>query len=193
MGDLVGVTGTPGTGKKSISPLVASKLGLPCFGLNELALSYRLVRRPDADQEVDTELFAKKLAARLRGPSVVFGHLLPYVLARRSVATVVVLRCSPSILRRRLVARGYPPQKILQNVEAELIGVIAADAEATFGREKTVEFDTSTLEPAEAATSVVGKIHRRGGEPRIDWTLRYDSASKLRSLLAGRGRESVLT
>ena len=194
MGNLIGITGTPGTGKKSIAPLVASKLGLPCLSLSELAATYGLLNRGRADEEVDTKVFAKQVAARIREPSVVYGHLLPYVLTKRSVETVVVLRCEPSALRRRLVARGYSFEKVFQNVEAELIGVVASDSYSAFGPEKTTEFDTSDRKPDAEAKSITNRIRRIGGpRPRIDWTLHYNSAFKLRSLLSGRGTESALT
>ena len=57
---MFGITGTPGTGKKSISPIVAERLRVQCLSLHELASSYHLVRGASGDVDVD------KLRTRLR-------------------------------------------------------------------------------------------------------------------------------
>ena len=48
------------------------------------------------------------------------SHLLP-------IDAVVLIRCHPDILRNRLAERNYSQSKIDENVECELIGVIAAE------------------------------------------------------------------
>lgn len=194
MGKLIGITGTPGTGKKTIAPLVASRLGLPCSSLNEIAESFGLVSGKEGDLEADTEALRRKVTARRMGPSLVYGHLLPYVIAKSSISSAIVLRCEPSVLKRRLLSRGYLPERVVQNVEAELIGLIASDAYSAYGRKKTAEFDTTGTNPGGAAESIVRMIRAKdSGPPRIDWEPRYDLASKLRSLLAPRSPGSAFT
>jgi len=184
----VGVTGTPGTGKKSVAPLMARQLGLGCLGLNDYALSHVRVAEPDREWEVDTQELRKRLRRDLHSPTVVYGHLLPQVLSLGSVARVVVLRCEPAVLKERLRDRGYPKKKLVDNLEAELIGLVSSDAFDAFGPGKTFEVDTTISTPAEAAlfaTRVVRGEAQPG--PRIDWTESYDSGRKLRSLLSGEG------
>lgn len=183
MTDVIGVTGTPGTGKKSISPLMAEALGLRCLGVNDLARQCgALARRAGA---VDVDLLRSKIPEVIRGRALLYGHLVPYVLDRRSVSSVVVLRCAPGALKKRLAARGYPAKKVEENVEAELIGVVSADAFSAFGNEKVFEFDTTRTTPSGAAGRIV-RLLRKGRSPdRIDWTLGYRSGAKLRSLLSG--------
>ena len=194
MGNLVGITGTPGTGKKTIAPLVASRLGLPCHGLNDLAVLYGFVSLEGTVQEIDTAALAKKISRELSGPALVYGHLLPYVLEKRAVSKVIVLRCKPSVIKRRLLARRYAFDKVLENVEAELIGLISSDARSAFGERKTAEFDTSDTSAGFAASSIT-EIFREPGRfrPLMDWTLDYDSASKLKSLLSERKTAPALS
>jgi len=180
---VVGITGTPGTGKKSIAPILASSLGLSCMALNDLARSYGLIEGDGS--QVDTEALKRRLTVALRHPAVVYGHLFPYVFSRASVERVAVLRCEPTVLKERLLARGYPPRQLVDNLEAELIGLIASDAFRVFGKRKTFEVDTTYFTPAESAASAVEAL--RGGEepvPRVDWTANYDSGLKLRTLLS---------
>ena len=178
---IVGLTGTPGTGKKSVAPILASDLDIGCSGVDELARRYGLVEEGGG---VDVKALGRRLAREKFGPSVLYGHLLPYVLAPRSAARVAVLRCEPSLLKARLAGRGYPPQKVEENVEAELIGVVSAAAFEAYGG-KAFEVDTTR----EAPESVAGRIARvlLGDDPgrRVDWTLSYDSGAKLRSLVSG--------
>lgn len=191
---LVGITGTPGTGKKSIAPLVASKLGIPSFSLNELARAFGLLNPGRSEASVDVEVLKQKLATTLLEPSLVYGHLLPYALERSWITRVVVLRCNPLVLRERLRSRGYPPQKILENVEAELIGVISTDTFRAFGSEKTLEFDTTNSLPDLASASITAIISEKGrSHTMLDWLETYDSVSEFRSLLSGASEGSSRT
>ncbi len=184
-GRFVGITGTPGTGKKSIAPLVASRLGLPSFSINDFATARGLLDPHQIEAEVDVEALKRVLTKSPLEPALVYGHLLPYAFERRWVKKAVVLRCDPLVLRERLRARGYRPQKILENVEAELIGVISTDTVKAFGSEKVVEFDTSSSRPGPASASISAIVSGSLRPPRpIDWLEAYGSVSKLRSLLS---------
>jgi adenylate kinase len=185
VGSIVGITGTPGTGKKSVAPLVAKKLALKCISLNEFALSQGLVAQSENEGEVDAGALRLQLRQHLRTPAVVYGHLLPYSLSRAQVSMVAVLRCEPGVLKERLVNRGYAERKVIDNVEAELIGLLSADAYDAFGKGKTFEVDTTYTSPEETAERIGGTIaRRRAPKPRIDWTTNYDSGRKLSSLLS---------
>lgn len=192
MGKTIGITGTPGTGKKTIAPVVASRLGLPCISLNDLASAHGLTREGEPDSDVDTSALGQIFRREHRMPSVVFGHLLPNVLRRSDVSRVIVLRCEPSELRRRLVARGYPPDKVIANVEAELIGLVAMEAYSSFGTDKTAEFDASGSRSAPTVSSIVKSLGREGPSRRvIDWLPSYDSAPRLNALLSGTGKSAL--
>lgn len=134
--------------------------------------------------EIDTKALRARLLATVRAPSLLYGHLLPYVVDKRSVSKVVVLRCDPAALKRRIAARGYPPAKVASNVEAELIGVVSFDAFSKFGPESVAEVDTTQKTPEEAAHITARFLLGQMTLPRrIDWSLAYDSAAKLASLL----------
>ena len=180
---IFGITGTPGTGKKSIAPMVAKRLTAQCVSLNDLARSCGLVRGASGD--VDVGKLRSRLRRGLPRDAVVYGHLLPYVLDSSAVAKVVVLRCEPGALKERLRARGYEPKKIIEDVEAELIGVVSSDAFDSYGKEKTWEVDTTRTTPGEAAAAVSRVTEEKARTAkRIDWTLDYDTGAKLRLLLS---------
>jgi len=125
-----------------------------------------------------------KASKELKGAAVLSGHLLPYVVPASKLRRVVVLRCDPSILKRRLEERKYGEAKVVQNVQAELIGVVSAESFDRFGA-KASEYDTSTTSPEEAAKDIARVFKgRRPAMGRIDWTDAYDTAAKLGSLFS---------
>jgi adenylate kinase len=152
-GAYVGITGTPGTGKKTLAPLVASLLHLRSYSLNELAVSCGLVSQAGAD-EVDAGELGRLVSAKVKGPCLLYGHLLPYSFGRREMSRVLVLRCNPKVLRRRLASRGYPDDKVGENVEAELIGLVSSDSLKAFGRERVAELDTTDRTPSATSRTV---------------------------------------
>jgi broad-specificity NMP kinase len=163
-------------------------MGLPtAISINSLA--------PKGSVEVDTTRLRKTLLKLNPSRRVLFGHLLPHVLRKSEAGLVAVLRCEPSVLRGRLVARGYPASKVTENVEAELIGVVLDECVRRFGRELVREYDATSSSPKDVAEAIVkdteAATRDKGGARRrsvlwIDWTLDYDSSSKLRSLFEGR-------
>ena len=178
----LGITGTPGTGKKTLAPAVAKELGVPFIGLNELLTPSERVR---TSRGVDPRLLRKRLLRRTRETALVYGHLVPDVLERGDVERVVVLRCNPSKLARRLRQRSYPRAKVAENVEAELIGVVSAASILRFGGRRCADFDTSSRSVTNSAAAVAKLLrapHPRGA--RVDWVALYSSAEKLRSLLS---------
>jgi adenylate kinase len=186
---IVGVSGTPGTGKKTVSPIVARLMRLPPpVSINSLALK-------EGEAEVDTSLLRRRLLEVDPRRTVLFGHLLPHVLRKSEARFVAVLRCEPAVLRDRLAARGYPRAKVIENVEAELIGVVLDECVRRFGAGIVHDYDTTDASPkavakaiaedAKAASARRGEGAPRGAPAWIDWTLDYGSSTKLRSLLAG--------
>ncbi len=180
---VVGLTGTPGTGKKSIAPLLASLLGIPSVSIDEEARMTGALSEEGEDLLVDTERLSR-VSVEETGRRLVFGHLLAEAVSRKALDAAIVLRCEPKTLKERLRRRGYPEPKVLENVEAELIGYLAAQARQRFGRSRVHEFDTTATTPRDAAKRIFHEVSSETTRKKtIDWTYDYDSAPRLRSLL----------
>ena len=186
MNAYLGITGTPGTGKKTLAPLVAARLEIPWRSLNDPAYSSGITRGRGHVTEVDPPKLGRLVSARVEPPCLLYGHLLPYAFGRKAFSKVVVLRCDPAVLKRRLANRGYETEKIIENVEAELIGVIAADTVAAFGKVHVAEVDTSRASVSASAAAVAGLLSSTDRSEPIDWIRSYGSAARLRSLLGSR-------
>lgn len=191
---LLALTGNPGTGKKSVAPALADYLGSGLVDINQVALSGD--RKPvSGEKEVDTRKLRSRLVKLGLSDSVVFGHMLADLLRKGEPDFVAVLRCEPSELKKRLEARGYDKAKVVENVEAELIGVILYDCIRVFGEAAVHEYDTTGAHPRSVAKRIADDF-RNGviqDAPWIDWTLDYDSSTKLRSLLSAPRTEPAST
>jgi len=187
----LGVTGTPCTGKKSVSPILASILGMAPVDINVVARASHPGEREAAGGElaVDTRVVRSALLKRGLDDVLISGHLLADVLARGELEFVAVLRCEPLVLKKRLLARGYAHAKVVENVEAELIGVVLDAAVRTFGKTRVHEYDTTEENPQVVARRIAGDYRSRArqGQPWRDWTLDYDSSTKLRALFVSEG------
>ena len=169
MSVLVAVTGTPGTGKTSACEVLAAR-GYAVVDLDEVARREGCIAGRDEARGSD-EVDVDALRTRLRVPAKL-AFLRAHYSHRMPVNLVVVLRCRPSVLRSRLEARGWPPEKVRENVEAEAIDVITQEA-VEEGIPFVFELDTTDLTPAEAADGILGILQGRttGREPgSVDWS-----------------------
>lgn len=138
---VIAITGSPGTGKSTLASRLKDK-GLKVITLEELAESVDAVSQYDGMREVDT---SKLVQWKWEGnhPCVIDGHLSHHC----SVNAVIVLRCHPLELRRRLENReGYGREKIESNVEWELLSGVWSDLIALHPRARVIEFDTTEHE-----------------------------------------------
>jgi adenylate kinase len=180
----IGISGTPGTGKKTIAPIVAGLLNATCISLNDWAISHHAGRRSRGEFVVDVKALRHSIFSESLRPRVYYGHLLADVFDKGELDKVAVLRCEPNELKERLISRGYRGHKLRENVEAELIGVIASAAGDKFGQPEVREFDTTEGEPKSVALAIVHSLTQDAMTLPIDWVPSYGSAVKLRSLLS---------
>ena len=183
---LLGVTGTPGTGKKTVALRVAKALRFSALSLNTLAYRFDCVAGTSQKVVVDTGRLRESLRKRAWKKALFHGHLLPEVFRDGELDRVFVLRCDPAILKERLRRRGYVGDHLRENVEAELIGVSLSASIRAFGSFRVREYDTSESRPDRVCEAIISdyRSKRSGKKTWMDWTNRYDSATELRSLLS---------
>jgi adenylate kinase len=165
---LIAVTGTPGTGKTSACE-VLSRRGYSIIDLDEVARRDGFIVGRDAARETE-EVDVEALRDRLEVPAKI-AFLRSHYSHRIHVNIAIVLRCRPSVLRRRLEARGWTPEKVRENVEAEAIDVILQEAVEVLPF--VYEIDTTDLKPEETADAILDILQGKtnGHEPgSVDWT-----------------------
>ena len=165
---LIAVTGTPGTGKTSACEVLARR-GYTVVDLDEVARRDGFVTGRDAVRQTD-EVDVEALRDGLRVPAKI-AFLRSHFAHRMRVNVAIVLRCRPSMLRQRLEARGWGPEKVRENVEAEAIDVILQEAVANLPF--VYEVDTTDLTPEATADAILAVLQgkTKGHEPgSVDWT-----------------------
>jgi adenylate kinase len=184
------ITGTPGTGKSSVAELVADRIGGKLLSLNLVAAESGALYAKDTIRDskiVRTGALRKalnKILGEAEGEVVVEGHFGELV-PKAHVKIAIVLRSNPFVLRERLSKRGYPAEKVNENVEAELLDACLIAAVEAFGEDTVREVDTTTLTSDEAAEEVLLAIEGRGGLPAgsVSWVTRLESEGRLLELI----------
>ncbi|WP_115863398.1 adenylate kinase family protein [Halorussus litoreus] len=152
----VAVTGTPGTGKTSAvealeTESASAEFDLDVVHLNELIREEGLWDERDEDRDslvADLDAVAERLADR--EDLLVESHLAHHL----DVDKVVVLRCHPEELERRLTERGESDAKAEENAESEALDVILSEAVSEHGVENVYELETTERDPDAVADEI---------------------------------------
>ena len=164
----VALTGTPGTGKSTAADLLADERGIEAIHLNDEIRERELWSERDAERDslvADFDAVEEWLGDR---EGVLDSHLAHHFDADR----VVVLRCQPEKLERRLLDRGEPAAKARENAESEALDVILAEAVDRHGEGRVYEIDTTDRTPEEVAAEIGAVIdgEREPSAGEVDFT-----------------------
>ena len=170
----VAITGTPGTGKTSVSNILKQK-NYTVLGLNEIAISNNFILGIDEKRDskiLDIEKLNNFISKSYDNSDLIFieghaSHLLDIV------DKVIVLRCHPKKLQKRLEKKGWGKDKILENVEAEALDIILCEVVEYFLEEQIFEIDTSDKKPIDVERDVENIIKGKTKNytfGKIDWS-----------------------
>ena len=139
------LTGTPGTGKTSLKKHLNKKI----ISLSEYYEQASEGKSANGEWIVDIEkldnILQDKDCKFFEGN---FSHKLD------KIDKVIVLRCDPHILEKRLESRNYSRNKVRENLEAEAIGVIYSEAIEIIDKTNVFQIDNSTRKPQETASII---------------------------------------
>jgi adenylate kinase len=175
----IGITGSPGTGKKTVARALSQLTGLRVISLNSLAIKMESGRKVNGEFVVNIQkLRRQKIPA---GGRIIVGHLLSLVVPKSALDFVAILRCSPGVLRRRYLARGYSEEKIKENITAEVLDLVSYATIKKYGRGKVSEFDTTKpRDPIIVADRILQTIE--GKRPKqysiANWSERASRSNK---------------
>lgn len=153
---IITLTGTPGTGKTTIS----EALNLPVIHLTEFVKEKGLGQQKE-EFEVDIDAMVQALDEEVEryDDVVIEGHLAHYYPSD----ICFVLRCDPAVLDERLEERDYSEAKVRENLESEALDIVLAQAVEYQGT--VVEIDTTSLSKEEVAGKIEKKIE---GLPEVE-------------------------
>jgi len=172
-GVIAALTGTPGVGKTTVARGLEKK-GFDVLDLHEMVDREGLATGRDDERdtlEVDMDALKDSVLhwrkERDGDTGVVEGHLSHLM----PVDRIIVLRLNPAQLSVRLISRGWKPEKVKENCEAEAVDVILI--ESVRSGCPVDELDGTNLSPEEVVRSVemiledAPGTHPPGG---VDWS-----------------------
>jgi adenylate kinase len=165
----IAITGVPTVGKTTVAELLAKKTGYKLLKINHLAEELNAYAGYDKEREskiLDMKKLRKEID-KLKGNLIFDGH----VSHEFFVDIVIILRCNPEILEKRLKKKyPYNPFKVRDNVDVELLDVITTEA-LTFNK-NVYEIDTSNKKPEEIVNAILGILKGKTENyklGKIDW------------------------
>ncbi|MFB6309901.1 MAG: adenylate kinase family protein [Salinirussus sp.] len=149
----IAVTGTPGTGKTTAVDAVDTDLEV--IHLNEVIRNEGLV--DGLDEQRDTtiaDLQAVQTWLEGRTDLLVESHLAHHL----DVDRVVVLRCHPREIERRLRKRGESDESAKENAESEALDIVLSEAVERHGTDTVYEIETTERSPTAVAREIQAVI-----------------------------------
>ena len=162
---MCGITGTPGTGKSMIGNEL-SRRGNTVIHLTSTVGPYVIGDDEERDAWIiDTDRWSAEFVPVDGFVEGHIAHLLP-------CDRIVVLRCRPDELRKRLAMRKYREKKSRENADAEALDVCLIETAGEFGPEQILELDTTGRDAGYCADRIEGffKGEITADFGHIDWS-----------------------
>ena len=118
----------------------------------------------------------KRRLERISEDTIIATHSVGQMIPPAWVRLAIVLRLDPTVLFRRLRARGFSPRKVWENVESELVDVCLTEAIHVFGKRKVFELDTTSKPNSRVVSDAlrIVKNRKKDSGVRVDWLSVYD-------------------
>jgi len=141
---IVALSGTPGTGKTSVSILLQD-LGYEVISLNEIAFKKDFINGFDKKRKsnlLDIKKINNYIKNNFKNDNIVFveGHASHFL---KCAKKVIILRCKPEKLIKRLTKKGWNEGKINENIDAEILDIILCEAVELHDEDDIFEINTS--------------------------------------------------
>lgn len=146
------ISGTPGTGKSFLASVLSEKTGYMLIDVKRMVDSGEVASGHDRKRKCRTvsikelEMAVRKKVKesekqRPQIKGVIIDSLLSHCLPKRLAGSVIITRCEIGELKKRLVKRGYSPEKVRENLDAEILEVCISEAREKGHR--PIEVDTA--------------------------------------------------
>ncbi|MFX1327076.1 MAG: adenylate kinase family protein [Promethearchaeota archaeon] len=180
---IVVISGTPGTGKTTVSNILSDIINAKIISLNLIALSDDYIVKYDKKrktQVINTEKLLQYVISLIKNYIqsneqiiLIEGHFAD-IIPNEYFDVAIVLRCEPYELMKRLEKRNYPKEKVIENVQSEILGNCANYLLQKSLNIPIYEIDTSKSSPIEISEKIINIINKTGVDNdlllgKIDW------------------------
>jgi len=174
---IIAITGTPGTGKTSVSNLLEKK-GFTVVDLNKIVVEKNFVLKYDKKRDskiVDVVKLDNYIKKKYSKKDLIFveGHLSHLL---KCVDKVIVIRMHPGRLSKNLEKKGWSKDKIKENLEAEILDVILCEAVDNHSQNNVFEINATDNSLDDLAEIIIKIIEKRFKNMKkykigkIDWS-----------------------
>jgi len=172
----IAITGTPGTGKTSVSKLLSDNFKI--IDLNKISIDNDLLLGIDKERNskiVDIDKLNDFIFKNYSKENLIFfeshiSHLL------RSMDKIIILRAHPNFLKKNLQKKSWKKEKIKENLESEILDIILCEASDVHDIENIIEIDTTNKSINEIYNIIFKLINsnfkdsKRYKIGKIDWS-----------------------
>ncbi len=174
---IISITGTPGTGKTSVSEKLKKK-GYKVVDLNKFCKEKNFFE--GFDQKRDSRIInIEKLddyfsENQPENDIWILDSHVSHLL--KSVDKVFLLRCHPDELENRLKEKKWKKEKVEENLEAEILDIILCETLDIHNKKNVFEIDATKKDISEVSEIIIDKIKNHFKidyiyEPgHIDWS-----------------------
>lgn len=157
------VTGTPGIGKTTLSNGLASVFGAEHIDISQFIIeskNYEKFNDRFESYEFDENAVGRELRKHLKGKKnfIVDTHS-PSVARKIKFDKILILTIKSDIIYQRLKQRGYPENKIRENVHCEIFGVIEDECLEYFDEEKILKMECTDMNLDELLSNVLRELN----------------------------------
>jgi adenylate kinase len=163
-------------------------LASPHIDLSKYSFDHGLVSSEDKLREthiVDMDKLRQEVTRVVEASEdyvILDGHYAQDLVSESLVSKVLVLRKAPWFLRHDLERRGYSRGKVLENLEAEIMGICLNESLTLFPAEKVCEIDTTNNTKEKTLDEAINLLNNHNGcdRERIDWLTSEETLNLLR-------------
>lgn len=133
---IIAVSGTPGTGKTTLSKELAEKFGFKYVDVSDLIEEKGICEGYDEERKcriVDTDLLNEELEKLIKEnekeKGLVIDSHLSHHMKKESVDLCIITKSELKELEARLKERGYDEAKVRENLDSEIFDICLTEAQ----------------------------------------------------------------
>jgi adenylate kinase len=126
------VSGTPGTGKTTLSKKLAEKLDFKYVDVNRIIKRFKLIEGYDEARQTNIVNVLKLNSVLIQfikqGKNLLIDSHLSHNLPAKYVDLCIITKCNLKELKKRLERKRWPESKIRENMDAEIFDICYVEA-----------------------------------------------------------------